>query len=110
MKTLPAIRRRRAVRMLKRIPAMLLFVAVLACALLSSSCTTTQFKTTLPDGRIIEAKNTSCLWDRQPKGFKFNYELGILEVESFDTNPDKASIKELCDTIKALSAAKGLMP
>jgi hypothetical protein len=38
MITLPAIRRRRAVRMLKRIPAMLLLGAVLACAFVSSGC------------------------------------------------------------------------
>lgn len=82
----------------------------LAALLILAGCTTTGFKTTLPDGRIIEATNTSCMWDRQLKGFKFNYELGILEVESFDTNPDKESIKELCATIKALAIAKGLMP
>lgn len=82
----------------------------LAAIAMLCGCTTTGFKTTMSDGRVIEAKNTSCLWDRQLKGFKFNYELGILEVESFDTNPDKESIKELCTTIKALAAAKGMIP
>jgi hypothetical protein len=80
-------------------------MAYLTIVMMNSGCTTTQFRTTLPDGRIIEATNTSCLWDRQLKGFKFNYEQGILEVESFDTNPDKESIKELCNTIKTLATA-----
>lgn len=87
-------------------------ISIFACLMIALAglcifcgCTTTGFKTTLPDGRVIEAKNTSCLWDRQLKGFKFNYELGILEVESFDTNPDKESIKELCTTIKSLVEA-----
>lgn len=80
-----------------------IFISLLGFVMiLNSGCTTTGFKTTLPDGRVIEAKNTSCLWDRQLKGFKFNYEQGILEVQSFDTNPDKESIAKLCDTVHAL--------
>ena len=74
---------------------------LLAVGLLSG-CTSVQFKTTSKDGTVIEATADSFLWDRQIKGFKFDYEAGTVELESFSTNPDKESIGKLCDTVQAL--------
>lgn len=73
------------------------------CALvLLTSCTTVEFKTVTKDGSIIEAKADSFLWDRQIKGFTFDYQTGTVTLESFSTNPDKESISKLCDTVQTL--------
>jgi len=42
------------------------------------------------------------LWDRQIKGFAFDYSKGTVTLESFSTNPDKESIGKLCDTVQTL--------
>lgn len=77
-------------------------IAICFTLILNSGCATVSFKTTTPDGNTIEAKANSLLWDRQIKGFTFDYKAGTVSLESFDTNPDKESIAKLCDTVQAL--------
>ena len=76
--------------------------AIAIALLLLSGCTSIEFETTTKDGNVITAHADSFLWDRQIKGFKFDYEAGTVELESFSTNPDKESIGKLCDTVQAL--------
>ena len=79
----------------------LLLVGLFALVSLTG-CTSVQFTTTTKEGTVIEATADSFLWDRQIKGFKFDYEKGTVELESFSTNPDKESIGKLCDTVQTL--------
>ena len=69
---------------------------------MTSGCTSVQFVTTTKDGTVIEATADSFLWDRQIKGFAFDYSKGTVTLESFSTNPDKESIGKLCDTVQTL--------
>lgn len=81
----------------------LLSVLLVCLALvLLSGCTSVQFTTTTKDGTVIEATADSFLWDRQIKGFAFDYQKGTVTLESFSTNPDKESIGKLCDTVQTL--------
>jgi hypothetical protein len=70
--------------------------------ILYTGCTSIKFETVTKDGSTITAHADSFLWDRQIKGFKFDYEAGTVELESFSTNPDKESIGKLCDTVQTL--------
>lgn len=84
------------------------FKAVLAgfgisAIMLMTGCTSVKFETKTPSGAIITASADSFLWDRQIKGFAFDYENGTVTLESFSTNPDKESIGKLCETIQALA-------
>jgi len=78
-----------------------LLLVCLAVVLLSG-CTSVQFTTTTKEGTVIEATADSFLWDRQIKGFAFDYQKGTVTLESFSTNPDKESIGKLCDTVQTL--------
>lgn len=93
-------------KMIDRIEAVLTAFC-LACALalllfLACGCTSIKFETVTKDGSVITAHADSFLWDRQIKGFKFDYQTGTVELESFSTNPDKESIGKLCDTVQTL--------
>jgi hypothetical protein len=70
--------------------------------LLTSGCTSIKFETVTKDGSVITAHADSFLWDRQIKGFAFDYSKGTVTLESFSTNPDKESIGKLCDTVQTL--------
>ena len=80
----------------------LLGMAYLTVVMLNSGCTSIKFETVTKDGNAITAHADSFLWDRQIKGFKFDYQTGKVELESFSTNPDKESIGKLCDTVQTL--------
>ena len=67
-----------------------------------SGCTSIKFETVTKDGNTITAHADSFLWDRQIKGFAFDYSKGTVTLESFSTNPDKESIGKLCDTVQTL--------
>jgi uncharacterized protein YceK len=70
---------------------------------MTSGCTSIKFETVTKDGNTITAHADSFLWDRQIKGFAFDYSKGTVTLESFSTNPDKESIGKLCDTIQTLA-------
>ena len=80
----------------------ILLAVYFSIAMMTSGCTSIKFETVTKDGNTITAHADSFLWDRQIKGFKFNYEAGTVELESFSTNPDKESIGKLCDTVQTL--------
>lgn len=75
---------------------------VLTCTLLSLllGCTTAKFETTTQDGATIRANATSWLWERQIKGFKFDYLKGTCELETYMSNPDKETIANLTETLQ----------
>jgi uncharacterized protein YceK len=77
-------------------------VLLLASVAIVSGCTSIKFQTVTKDGNTITANADSFLWDRQIKGFAFDYSKGTVTLESFSTNPDKESIGKLCDTVQAL--------
>lgn len=81
--------------------------SLLFCLMLAiiSGCTTVRFETVTADGDTITAKASSFLWERQIKGFKFDYEAGTCELETYSSNPDKESIAKLCETVQALATA-----
>jgi len=75
-----------------------------------SGCTTANFKHTSADGRTFEGSVTSCLWDRQINGFKFDYEKGVLEVHTFTSSTDKETAGKAIDTAKsALDLARAAL-
>ena len=89
------------------------FISGLAISalMLATGCTTASFKHTAKDGRTFEGSITSCVWDRQFKGFKFDYEKGLLEVEAFNSSTDKATAGKALDVAgKAIDFAKQVAP
>jgi len=83
----------------------------MSALMIVTGCTTANFKHTSKDGRTFEGSITSCVWDRQFKGLKFNYELGTLEVEAFNSSTDKATAGKALDTAtSALQLATKLAP
>jgi hypothetical protein len=75
---------------------------VLTCALMSLcllGCTKVTFETTTQDCATIRASATSWLWERQIKGFKFDYLKGTCELETYSSNPDKETIANLLNTL-----------
>lgn len=74
---------------------------VMAAILLSCACgcTTAKFETTTDSGNTIRATATSWLWERQIKGFKFDYIKGTCELETYSSNPDKETIANLLNTL-----------
>lgn len=69
----------------------------LACG---CGCTSVKFETTTADGATIRADATSWLWERQIKGFKFDYLKGTCELETYSSNPDKETIENLTTTLQ----------
>ena len=63
-------------------------------------CTSVKFETTTADGATIRADATSWLWERQIKGFKFDYLKGTCELETYSSNPDKETISNLTTTLQ----------
>jgi hypothetical protein len=80
----------------------LLGLLYIGIVMLNAGCTSIKFETTTKDGSIISAHADSFLWDRQIKGFTFDYQTGTVTLESFSTNPDKESIGKLCETVQTL--------
>lgn len=74
-----------------------LITIALACV---CGCTTAKFETTTQDGATIRANATSWLWERQIKGFKFDYKNGTCELETYSSNPDKETIANLTETLQ----------
>ena len=74
-----------------------LIAIALACV---CGCTKVTFETTTQDCATIRATATSWLWERQIKGFKFDYIKGTCELETYMSNPDKETIANLTDTLQ----------
>ena len=75
--------------------------AIIAMALCAAcGCTSVKFETTTADGATIRADATSWLWERQIKGFKFDYLKGTCELETYSSNPDKETISNLTTTLQ----------
>jgi len=70
---------------------------VMSTLMLATGCTTASVKNTTKDGRVFEASVTSCVWDRQIKGLKFDYERGTLEVQTFNSSTDKETAGKALD-------------
>jgi len=90
---------------------LMIIIAGLFALVCLTGCTTASFKHTALDGRTFEGSITSCVWDRQFKGFKFDYEKGLLEVEAFNSSTDKATAGKALDAAtSALNLATKLAP
>lgn len=74
-------------------------LAVIVMAGCICGCTTAKFETTTQDGATIRATAKSWLWERQIKGFKFDYTKGTCELETYSSNPDKETIANLLNTL-----------
>lgn len=84
---------------------------VMSAFMLMTGCTTANVKNTTKDGRVFEASVTSCVWDRQIKGLKFDYERGTLDVQTFNSSTDKATAGKALDVAgKAIDFAKQVAP
>jgi len=82
----------------------------MAALVFLSGCQTASFKHTAKDGRTFEGSFVSCMWDRQIKGFKFDYEKGVLEVQNFGSSTDKETAGKALDTAKsALDLARSAL-
>ena len=71
---------------------------IITSMMLMAGCATITVTNTTKDGRIFEARAVSCLWDRQIKGLKFDYEKGTLEVETYNSSTDKETVGKALDT------------
>ena len=75
--------------------------AIIAIVLATAcGCTSVKFETITTDGATIRADATSWLWERQIKGFKFDYIKGTCELETYSSNPDKETIANLTTTLQ----------